>query len=302
MTRTNQNPTMASLLLPGALLAALLATISWQTGTLERTGFAGAAAVVAPQTTKIAPRAFRYRAAGSHQRQDGRIMDAPMVNVAHPGALEIMTHQVTVGEYRRCVAAKACAGPHGKQVQANHPVTGVSFNDATAYANWLSAATGANWRLPSVEEWNFAAAEKAVDPALGLDDNGESPADRWLAAYEREAGLGRTKGLVGPVGSGGTNSMGLADLAGAVWEWTSTCDSRTTLDGEGKTAFQIESCGVRLLEGQHRTPMSSFIRDARTGGCTTGRPPDALGFRLVKVPGIMDRALDWLGARLGVPR
>ena len=28
--------------------------------------------------------------------------------------------------------------------------------------------------------------------------------------------------------------------------------------------------------------MSAFVRDARTGGCSVGAPPDNLGFRLVK--------------------
>ena len=40
-------------------------------------------------------------------------------------------------------------------------------------------------------------------------------------------------------------------------------------------------CGIRLVEGRHRAYLTDFIRDARAGGCTTGVPPNNLGFRLV---------------------
>jgi hypothetical protein len=42
---------------------------------------------------------------------------------------------------------------------------------------------------------------------------------------------------------------------------------------------------VRVVEGAHRSYVSSFIRDARGGGCSTGTPPDNLGFRLVREDG-----------------
>lgn len=299
MAHLNQIANTVSLLLPGALLAGLLGTVAWQTGMLDLSASAAKTTLVVPPTTAIAPRGFSYREAGDHQLDDGKIIDAPIVEVARHQRLEIMTHQVTVGEYARCVADGGCEAPQGKQLGPDYPVTGVSFDDATDYSAWLSAATGTTWRLPSVEEWVFAAAEKAEDPALGLAEDGEDPSDRWLAAYERESSLGRVGGGLGPVGSGGTNSLGVADLAGMVWEWTSTCDSRTTHDVSGGMVSHVEACGVRLLEGQHRTPMSVFIKDARTGGCSTGRPPDALGFRLVKAPSMIDSAQAWLGALLG---
>lgn len=36
-----------------------------------------------------------------------------------------------------------------------------------------------------------------------------------------------------------------------------------------------------MVQGAHRTYMTDFIRDPRTGGCATGVPPANLGFRLV---------------------
>lgn len=283
---------LVGIALPSVLLALLLGTIAWQTGFLELPRFAPAPGVAGPLTTTIAPRLFTYRMAGDHQLEDGTIIDAPIAEVGHPQSLEIMTYQVTAGEYARCVADKACSPPQGRQADAAYPVTGVSFDDATDYAVWLSAVTDADWRLPSVEEWVFAAAESAVDPALGVLEESGNPADRWLATYALESS-GRANVALQPAGSGGMNSLGVADLAGAVWEWTSTCNSRTTFDAAGGVVWNVQSCGVRLLEGQHRTPMSAFIKDARTGGCSTGQPPDALGFRLVREPSIADRLFAW---------
>ena len=50
----------------------------------------------------------------------------------------------------------------------------------------------------------------------------------------------------------------------------------------GEVFSRVESCGVRYLEGRHRTAMSGFVRDARGGCCSVGAPPDNLGFRLVR--------------------
>jgi hypothetical protein len=43
-----------------------------------------------------------------------------------------------------------------------------------------------------------------------------------------------------------------------------------------------ENCGVRVIEGRHRSYMTEFIRDPKSGGCAVGTPPDNLGFRLVR--------------------
>ena len=85
-----------------------------------------------------------------------------------------------------------------------------------------------------------------------------------------------------PIGSFGANENGLLDVAGNVWEWTDTCFVRSALDERGEIVATTVNCGVRVVEGRHRTYMSDFIRDARAGGCSVGMPPSNLGFRLVR--------------------
>jgi hypothetical protein len=52
----------------------------------------------------------------------------------------------------------------------------------------------------------------------------------------------------------------------------------------GRTVKQTQNCGVRVAEGAHRAYVTDFIRDARAGGCASGRPPTNLGLRLVREP------------------
>jgi formylglycine-generating enzyme required for sulfatase activity len=104
-------------------------------------------------------------------------------------------------------------GPPGKD---DHPVTGVSFNDAFAYA----AAIGK--RLPTEEEWEAAArGPKAFKYPWG---------DAYEAgrANDRDANRNDTA----PVGSypDGASAFGVLDLCGNVEEWTASTDSSTKIE------------------------------------------------------------------------
>lgn len=281
MTFAVAHPDTAALVLPSALLLALLGIVSLQTGVLKlpvvaERGFA-------PITVTIQSRDYAFRATGEFVQGTASV-DGPLIQVSDPAPLDVMKFQVTAEEYARCVADGACKKAEPRRVgSVGVPVTGVSFDDATDYSEWLSAKTGQTWRLPTVAEWTFAAGSKARDHALDVKTDAGDPAQRWLAYYEREAKLGAgVLATPSPTGSFGENEYGVADLSETVWEWTVTCGGRTTLGASGETLKHLDSCGVRLLEGRHRTPMSAFVKDAQGGGCTIGAPPDNLGFRLVR--------------------
>jgi formylglycine-generating enzyme required for sulfatase activity len=252
-----------------------------------------------PETVLIASRPFDFRAGGDYVSGNAP-SDSPMVHVEQPPPLEIMKYQVSAADYAQCVTDGACekAQPR-RRGKGNVPATGVSYDDAIDYAAWLSKQTGATWRLPTIEEWTFAAGSKAVDPALGVKTDTSDPAERWLLTYDRETALGNNgPAKPEPLGAFGVNEYGVADLSAVVWEWSATCASRTTRNDAGNVLTQVESCGVRYLEGRHRTPMSTFVRDAVGGGCSVGIPPDNFGFRLVREPGWIERAGNLVAAWL----
>jgi formylglycine-generating enzyme required for sulfatase activity len=118
--------------------------------------------------------------------------------------------EVTNARYRRCVEAGACTAPLGglldEPSRAEHPVVVVSWRQAVAYCGW------AGKRLPTEAEW-----EKA---ARGVDGRRYPWGDRFDPS---RANAGYTAGTAA-AGSfpAGASPSGVLDMAGNVWEWTSS--------------------------------------------------------------------------------
>ncbi|NPU14925.1 SUMF1/EgtB/PvdO family nonheme iron enzyme [Bradyrhizobium sp. 83002] len=237
------------------------------------------AAGYSPALTEIAPGVVSYRDSGDHLR-NGRPAEAPVARVRFDRPLTIMTNQVSAADYHTCVEARACrALDRDVRIAIDRPAVQVSWHDAVAYAEWLSRKTGDRYRLPTDTEWAHAAGSRFKDDGVAIDDT--DPSRRWIARYEREAAL-PDESETRSFGGFGNNEHGVADLAGNVWEWTSTCFTRKVQDDAGRVIKTVSNCGVRLAEGAHRAYMTDFIRDARAGGCASGKPPANLGFRLVR--------------------
>ena len=98
----------------------------------------------------------------------------------------------------------------------NHPVVGVSWFEALAFCVWLQEVVGKPVRLPTEEEWEYAARGiKGLRYAWGNTFSAE------LGNTEK-TGLERTStvGLFPP-----DKAFGLHDMTGNVWEWTNSLDS-----------------------------------------------------------------------------
>ncbi len=142
--------------------------------------------------------------------------------------------ETTFAAWDACVAAGGCpaiADDHGWG-RGDRPVINVSWNDAVAYAAWLSALTGRSYRLPSDAEWGRAAR------------GGGATAYWWGDAMA--PGMARCRGCNPGVADYGTmpaasypaNPFGLYDMNGNLWEWVADgavaadiCPSRLTRGG-----------------------------------------------------------------------
>ncbi|MDV7341315.1 SUMF1/EgtB/PvdO family nonheme iron enzyme [Terasakiella sp. A23] len=129
--------------------------------------------------------------------------------------------------------------PQGRE---DHPVVLVDYNDARAYAEWLSLKTGRYWRLPTESEWELA--------ARGLDGRAYPWGQNFNPAKANTADLGPHDTM--PVGSfpRGASPFGVMDMAGQVYEWTSTPGERGRMTVKGG-AWDDRGCGVCRAAARH---------------------------------------------------
>jgi formylglycine-generating enzyme required for sulfatase activity len=119
--------------------------------------------------------------------------------------------EVTCEEYERFIKATKNKTPASwsngtyPTGAAKKPVTGVEWNDANAYAQW------AKKRLPTEEEWEFA--------ARGSTGWRYPWGDDWKADLANVNNA--SKGFM-DVGSYKASPLGLFDMVGNAWEWTSS--------------------------------------------------------------------------------
>ncbi|MEX2247261.1 MAG: SUMF1/EgtB/PvdO family nonheme iron enzyme [Dehalococcoidia bacterium] len=139
--------------------------------------------------------------------------DEQPVHRVHVSAFEMAVLPVTNTDYAHFLAATGHESPpfghHASFNAPGQPVVGVSWFDAVSYCKWLSAATGATWRLPTEAE-----REKAM--------RGGSEGRRF--PWGDDAGLdgGRfTQEAPRPAGMSEPNGYGLLDIAYNVHEWCS---------------------------------------------------------------------------------
>lgn len=127
--------------------------------------------------------------------------------------------------------------------RGRHPVINVRMNDARVYAEWLSAQTGRQYRLPSEAEWEYAARAGTQGPFC-FGDSVSCREVHFNAAFPYEEGrrgrrwfLPRGLPVSGtlPVGSLPPSPWGLYEVHGNVWEFTSSpwLDSHLGINRDG---------------------------------------------------------------------
>jgi formylglycine-generating enzyme required for sulfatase activity len=166
----------------------------------------------------------------------GPLRDTPTWERVGPFLLDVT--EVTVAAYSECVKAGKCT-PAATTVEwevitasqraawsaycngdradrADHPVNCVDWRQAVAYCAWVGK------RLPSEAEWEWAARNGREETRYPWGN--DPPAGQLCWDGEgNDVGLGRRAGTC-RAGShpAGASRLGIQDLAGGVWEWTSS--------------------------------------------------------------------------------
>ncbi|MEN9434794.1 MAG: hypothetical protein RLZZ422_2383 [Pseudomonadota bacterium] len=194
-------------------------------------------------------------------------------------SFELSKYEVTVGQFKRFVAetqykttaeqtGEGCtvtdpklAGKWVLHPASNwrspgfaqtdvHPVVCISWQDTQQYIQWLNKTTSQAYRLPTEEEWEYAArGGKVTAFAWG------SQPSRNFANYQGQGELDQWQ-YTAPVGQFSSNAYGLHDMAGNVWEWVDNC---------WRANYLVQTMDKSECEGHLRT---------RRGGAWDNQPPN----------------------------
>ena len=230
-------------------------------------------------------------------------------------------HEVTVGQFRRFVSsARYETEPEsdgeggygwnesegkfeGRDPKYNwrntgfsqtdsHPVVNVTWNDAVAFCRWLSRQEGIEYRLPTEAEWEYAcrAGTKTLyysgsDPE-GLAQVGNVGDGTARAKFSIWTTISAHDGYVftAPVGRFQTNSFGLYDMHGNVYEWCSDWygedyyETSPSIDPGGPA-----SGSSRVLRGGSWHVIPNIVRSANRNRRTPDDRYSSIGFRVVRV-------------------
>ena len=124
-------------------------------------------------------------------------------------------YEVTFAEYEQFAQATGRKEPDDEGWgRDDRPVINVSWDDATAYTEWLSEQTGQTYRLPTEAEWEYAARAGSNTKYWWGNEIGSNRANC------NKDYCGDNFKYTAPVGSFAANAFGLYDTVGNVWEWT----------------------------------------------------------------------------------
>ncbi|WP_461051434.1 formylglycine-generating enzyme family protein [Spirosoma arcticum] len=173
-------------------------------------------------------------------------------------------------------------GPDAPAAPDDHPVTQVSWHDATAYASW------AGKRLPSEIEWEHAARNGVNARTLYPFGNelttrdGRALANTWNGTFPEKDACTDGFHHTSPVGYFGKTPLGLSDMTGNVWQWCT--DWRSSY--ADVTAGRLPDAGQeKAMRGGSFLCEPGWCHGYRVSGRSFSTPETALmhvGFRCVR--------------------
>jgi formylglycine-generating enzyme required for sulfatase activity len=226
--------------------------------------------------------------------QGGGDSDEKPVHSVSVARFAMSRYEVTVGEFRLFVKATgykaekqgSCFSWSGNSSGNNwykidfyqtdaHPVVCVSWDDASAYAEWLSQQTGHTYRLPTEAQWEYAARAGTTTKYWWGNHIGSNKAncDNSYCGDKFEH--------TAPVGSFSPNPFGLYDTVGNVWEWT--CSKYEDKYNGEENKCTAQKSGLWVLRGGAWGFDPWHVRAALRGMNSHENRTGYLGFRLARL-------------------
>jgi formylglycine-generating enzyme required for sulfatase activity len=213
----------------------------------------------------------------------------PVHQVTFARPFDVGRTEVTFQEWDACVADSGCNGYRPADQgwgRGTRPVINVSWEHAQSYVVWLSGKRGADCRLPSEAEWEYAAractaTEYAVPAPDGSDDISGKALANCADCGSQWAGSMQTA----PVGSFEANAWGLHDMHGNAYEWVEDClhagYKNAPDDGRAWREENGGDCTFRVLRGGSWYFFQDFARSADRLWTDPFSRINYVGFRVV---------------------
>jgi formylglycine-generating enzyme required for sulfatase activity len=203
--------------------------------------------------------------------------DEKPVHAWKMGSFYMSKYETTFDEYDAFASATGREKPSDRGWgRGKHPVINVSWQDAVAYAEWLSGKTGKVYRLPTEAEWEYAARGGTTTKYWWGDNLGSNKAncDGCGSQWDNKQ--------TAPVGSFSPNGFGLYDTVGNVREWT--CSEKGDYTDKKETICNQSVTGQRVVRGGSWFGTADNVRSADRDSDDTSSRNGKLGFRLISVP------------------
>jgi formylglycine-generating enzyme required for sulfatase activity len=172
----------------------------------------------------------------------------------------------------------------GFRQDADHPVICVNWNDARAYADWLSTKTGKRYRLPTEAEWEYAARAGSTTPFWWGNQISTSLANYDGSLVYGSGNPGEHRQATVRAREFDANPWGLYQVHGNVSQWVEDCWNAgyrgAPADG---SAWTQGDCARRVLRGGSWGYAPKDLRAAYREGATATFRTYTFGIRLVRV-------------------
>ena len=232
------------------------------------------------------------------RRQDFEVF-AKESGFGEPGGVRVFAYNPETKSWRWKDAGGTWKNP-GYEQTADHPVVGISWEDAKAFCRWLTGKEHAQgviqpdeeYRLPTSEEWTIACGEELYPwgsawpppPNTGNFRGEETKLTSSLKGYRDP--YPRT----GPVGSYAANAAGLFDMGGNVLQWCEDwyrSEMNDSMTREKYPGLKSDGGGERYRVLRGSSWLTVDPERLRSLFCDPGLPRVRLaeyGFRCVLVP------------------